>query len=343
MRYYGDYIGFRFGEYHSRDLGLYRVSSGDRYNDVSIPQFTDTTTKIPGGDGTYYWDSFYNQRSFTINCAFDDLSETQLRKIRQIFNGKAEDWLIFDEVPYKKYRVKMQGPPDIKYLTFAEGDESNQTFRPRVYKGELTLQFISYYPYAIDNFKAYDDEQFQDDYPNIDEWYSSVPLLSLNQYTALTTNSSLDSGSNAGYFIYNPSDLETDVKIILNWNAVPSDLSIKLNHRGQFANRAAGSTSGDTTIGQLNFTNLAVDSGDTRIVVNTATNLVYGIDAEGRQTGTLYNKYLTSGDFFKLPVTQEKDAAVSSVLTDYCDYLWINVARPTTGYNCQVEYNYLYY
>jgi len=60
MKYYGDYLGFQFGEHHSRDLGLYRVSDGDRYNDVSIPNFTDTTSKIPGGDGTYYWDSFYS-------------------------------------------------------------------------------------------------------------------------------------------------------------------------------------------------------------------------------------------------------------------------------------------
>ena len=59
MGYYGDFMGFQFGEYHSYDLGLLRVSDGSRYNDVSIPNFSDTVTKIPGGDGTYYWDSFY--------------------------------------------------------------------------------------------------------------------------------------------------------------------------------------------------------------------------------------------------------------------------------------------
>jgi hypothetical protein len=59
MNYYGDYLGFQFAGRHSRDLGLYRVSDGDRYNDVSIPNFTDNTSPKPGNDGTYYWDSFY--------------------------------------------------------------------------------------------------------------------------------------------------------------------------------------------------------------------------------------------------------------------------------------------
>jgi len=40
MAYYGDFIGFQFGEHHFPDkttgLMLYRVSSSDRYNDPSV-------------------------------------------------------------------------------------------------------------------------------------------------------------------------------------------------------------------------------------------------------------------------------------------------------------------
>ena len=354
MNYYGDYLGFRFGNYHSRDLGLYRVSEGDRYTDASIPNFTDTTQKVPGGDGTYYWDSFYTSRTFTINTVFDNLSETQLHQIKQIFNGKAEDWLVFDEVPYKKYRAKLQSPPQIKYLTFREGVRyisDEKTFeKQRVHKGEITFQFISYSPYAIDNFKTYDyvpqfdnDDTLEPSYPNIDEWYESIPLLSKANYDALTTNTSMGDSSGAGYFVYNPGDLATNVKITLNWNAVPSNLKVLLKHRVQMANRSAGSSAGDITISQLNFNNFAVSSSDTHVVIDTARNLVYGVNYEGKQTGTLYNKYMTSGEFFKIPITQEMDTSKSSQLTDYCDYIWVNVPRPNTGTNCALEYSYLYY
>lgn len=351
MKYYGDYLGFRFGEHHSRDLGLYRVSDSDRYNDVSVPNFTDTTSKITGGDGTYYWDSFYSQRTFTIQCAFDELSETQLRQIRQIFNGKAEDWLVFDETPYKKYRVKLQSPPQIKYLTFREGviyqNGHHDYDRLRVHKGEITFQFISYYPYAIDNFKTYDyiEDDVENDYPNIDEWYESVPLLSKAKEHELNDITSLDSGNDTAHFVYNPGDVPTDLKATFYYYAVPSDLSLRLVHRVKGENKPATSSAGDVVLAELNFTDLALDSADAGLVVDTATNLVYGIKANGEKTGSLYNRYIQSGEFFKIPVTQDPDPVVAEELVDYCDYILINVPRPQSEEvtNCKLDYNYLYY
>lgn len=346
MKYYGDYLGFQFAGHHSRDLGLYRVSDGDRYNDVSVPNFTDNTSPKPGNDGTYYWDSFYTQRTFTVNCAFDDLSEAQLRKIRQIFDGKVVDWLIFDETPYKKYRVKLQNPPQIKYLTFrgklvGQGEDAHFD-KLRVHKGEITFQFISYYPYAIDNFKTYDNI----DYPNVDEWYESVPLLKQSELNNLNSNNILSSDSGAGYFIYNPGDLSTDVKLIFDKavTAPPSNLTIVLKHRIQSAQHSASSSAGDLELNSLRFSNLTLQSGDRYLVVDTATNLIYGENQLGKQTGNLYNQYLTGGEFFKLPVTQEQNTAVSSELVDYCDYVWVNVARSSgNNPNFKMEYNYLYY
>ena len=532
MKYYENFLGFRFGEYHSRDLGLYRVSDGDRYNDVSIPAFSDTTSKIPGGDGTYYWDSFYNQRTFTINTAFDSLSETQLRQIRQIFNGKAEDWLIFDETPYKKYRVKVQSPPQIKYHSFREDpvydEEWNRTFeRPRVYKGEIVFQFVSYYPYGIDNFKTvpfnaaidstttsvnvhkgetftgrmtvrdpygtnitlplpsdssgifiymedhpslppvgasdsmktvyitnlkiyaqgsdgnyyeylfggkqnqrakvtrqedntlqiqttantylfgadsislsykkrsdkwdyvlYDenkynknpyhyyykindnifvpaagpkmsddklhvwipnlkrDESVENSYKNADEWYDSTQLLSDVRMEQFLASGAISLDSGAGYFIYNPGDLPTDVKVTINSTAIPSaqGLDIVLKHRVQDAAVAS-----DPILGRLHFKTIpssAIPSTDKYVVVDTAKNLIYGVNGDGEQTGTLYNKYLTSGAFFKLPITQCPDinCATTTRMVDYCDYIWVNIPKPSDGsVNCSLEYNYLYY
>mgnify|MGYP006896010518 FL=1 len=50
-----DYTDFRFGNYYTKDLHLVVVSSSDRYSKNLLPEPTDYTEEIPGGDGTYYF------------------------------------------------------------------------------------------------------------------------------------------------------------------------------------------------------------------------------------------------------------------------------------------------
>ena len=40
------------------------------------------------GEGKLYWESFYNNKSWSVNIAFDNLSETNYRELRQWLNGK---------------------------------------------------------------------------------------------------------------------------------------------------------------------------------------------------------------------------------------------------------------
>ena len=42
--------------------------------------------------------------------------------------------------------------------------------------------------------------------------------------------------------------------------------------------------------------------GDTYIVINTKNYLIEGLDENFERTGTLYNKYISAGDFFHPPV-----------------------------------------
>ena len=51
--------------------------------------------------------------------------------------------LIFDETPYKYYMVRPAQPPVLSYLCFEED-------HCLIYKGEGSVQFIAYYPYAKD-------------------------------------------------------------------------------------------------------------------------------------------------------------------------------------------------
>lgn len=147
----GDYMGFSYGVaqpngtdrlIHSSELGIVRTSNGSRFNENLLPTMQDKTVQVPGGDGTYYFGSYYTQRPFTVNFAFDSLTEEQLAELRRVFGDKGEHDLIFDETPYKAYRAKVTGTATLKYLPFAEGSDN------RVYKGEGSIQFTCYYPFA---------------------------------------------------------------------------------------------------------------------------------------------------------------------------------------------------
>lgn len=139
-----DFEGFRFGNVHSEDLHLVVVSSGNRFEKNLLPAPTDYTSKVPGGDGSYYFGSNFENREISINVAFDSVSEMDFRRIQQLFATDKPDDLVFDEMPFKTFRAKLKSKPDFKVICFTD-----KTTGERVYKGEGTLNFICYYPYAF--------------------------------------------------------------------------------------------------------------------------------------------------------------------------------------------------
>lgn len=155
----GDFLGFTFDGVHSSSLGIVRTSDGSRYNENLLPEFEDKTVKVPGRDETYYFGSEYKQRIFEVKIAFDNMTDKQFRQLRQLMSGQELKDLIFDEVPYKVYKVKANGVPNLSYIAFDE------EYR-RIYKGEGTLSFIAYFPFARSRFK------YREDYTpkNIPEW-----------------------------------------------------------------------------------------------------------------------------------------------------------------------------
>ena len=97
---------------------------------------------MPGGDGTYYWRTTYPKKPFTIDFAFDDLRDEDIRRLRQVLSFKGVQKLIFDEAPYKYYLVKCSAPPSLKYIAF-------QHHEVTVYKGEGSINLVAYYPFGI--------------------------------------------------------------------------------------------------------------------------------------------------------------------------------------------------
>ena len=116
----GDFTGFSFGGKTSEELGIVRVSGGDRYEEEIHPEIKDITAEVPGINGDYYFGSNYGPKEISIEIAFDSLTEKQFRELRAVFSTKKIKELIFDEWPYKKYMAKIANPIQLSYVCFDE-------------------------------------------------------------------------------------------------------------------------------------------------------------------------------------------------------------------------------
>ena len=262
----GDFLGFQLGDIHSSQLNITRVSNGDRYTENLTPNFTDTTVQVPGKDGTYYWDTFYTQTPFTIDFAFDDLRDEDIRRLKQIFGFKGVKELIFDEISYKKYMVKCSAPPSLKYISFPFEEI-------KIYKGEGSVNLVAYYPYALS-----------------------------------TRNIEFKTGTEQE--LNNMGDIEAPIKIYYSLDNI-SDISLQLKTNKEIT-------------GVLNIEDIEkISDNDVYLCIDMRTHLIEGLDNNLKKNGTLYNKFITKGDFFDLPV--DKNILTANVPWD------------------SIKFNYLYY
>lgn len=128
-----DFTGFKFGDWHTDNCNIIRVSGGDRYNETLHPEIKDKIVEVPGMNGSYYFGSDYGPMQFEIEIAFDHLTESQFRELRRTFGTKEIKKLIFDERPYKYYMAKLADPIELSYVCFDErkrtGTETSQGVR----------------------------------------------------------------------------------------------------------------------------------------------------------------------------------------------------------------------
>lgn len=139
-----DFVGFRFGNVHSSELGLKATSTSKRYDKTLMPSPTDYASDIVGGDGQYYFGSTFKNLEFIVNVAFDDIDEPTWRKLSNLLATDKPQDLVFDELPYKTYKAKVKSKPEFKFLCFTDRETGQ-----RIYKGEGKITFICYYPYAF--------------------------------------------------------------------------------------------------------------------------------------------------------------------------------------------------
>lgn len=304
-----DYIGFTFNGVHSSDLGIMRVSDGSRYNDSLLPTIQDKTVQTPGRDGTYFFGSYYTQRVFDISFVFDGLTEEQLARIQMLFGDKKIHDLIFDEMPYKAYQVKVTGSATIKYVPFGIGATN------RIYKGEGSVQFTAYDPYARSVHKFLNEYTQTEDEKK--EWKDAAKLQNAQgNYDKITNNNEI--------MLYNPGAKETDFILALNFGYDGKIPAGKI-YISKDANK------------QLEFKEITRQKEDTQIRINTKLNLIEGYKNMGSaenpnwvKTGRIYNNCIKAGSFFKIPKSVE-----GQTLTLILDQVSSNFAS--------IDYNYYYF
>ena len=172
----GNYLGFTYNGRHSSTFGIVRTSDGSRFNENLLPTMQDKTVQVPGGDGMYYFGSYYTQRQFSVSFAFDGLTDGDIAELKRHFGDKKIHDLIFDETPYKVWSAKVTGTATLKYMMFEEDDGT------RIYKGEGSLQFTCYNPFArcystkksdYKNLEIYKDLSDEEKEMAIDQWWTA--------------------------------------------------------------------------------------------------------------------------------------------------------------------------
>ena len=315
-----DFVGFTYNGHHSSEYGIFHVSDGSRYKDNLLPSRQDKTAQVPGGNGTYYFGSYYTSRVFDLQIAYGDdtnkVTEQKLRQMRSWLGTPGIHELVFDEEPYKTYYVKNTGMPQFQYICFDERANNDLGYE-RVYKGEANVQFTAFDPFAHcvegKKFKEYwlasttitipNTDPVQTittrNFPNAEEWLPSAGLVSS------TLNYDVPG---ATINLYNPGDVETDFCLYINKNNVSNDFTVE---------------NGDNILSVNGFT--PTDQNETMIRINSKNHLIEGGTgnsvSEFVLSGNIYNQYISSGDFFKIPVgASTLTAPIATIQYDYLYY-----------------------
>lgn len=283
----GDFIGFTFDGIHSSELGIVRVSGGDRYEEALVPSLSLKTTNVPGGDGSYYFGTNYTQRNISLQIAFDSLTQQQFMRLISVFGTKKISALIFDENPYKVYNVKISSEPKLNYICF---DEDNK----RIYKGEGTINLVNLSPYAYSRYKYREDYTLE----NIPEWKGNdtFDFINLDEWIeASGIRTKMYDGKE-----YDTYDINTgEIRL---WNG--GQLSTNFNLYIPFtegSNIIAGCT---IVLGneKIVLKEIVKQKEDAKIRINTKANLIEGVDENNKITGSIYNQYIEKGGFFTIPI-----------------------------------------
>lgn len=339
-----DFTGFTFNGKHSSELGITRVSSGDRYEENLHPDIEDRTAEVPGLDGSYFFGSNYKARNINIEIAFDHLTESGLRELKKVFDPRYNGELIFDEHPYKKYIAKLESPIELSYICFDERERTegakrdgvrrdrsegaNNTWEQvtpweyttnieRIYKGEGKINFICYFPFAKSVYKYLPSEEENS------KWAASSGLLTGAEFE----NFNVYDQESGTINIYNGGDIETGFRLYIPANFAMSGVTLTYKEDGE-------SESAHLVLKPISLKEGKNGITDIGILIDTTNEMIMGVSAFSPMdetiitSGNIYNGYISAGYFFKFQPSINKEVrsilevGYMSDVRIYYDYLY---------------------
>lgn len=349
-----DYIGFTYNGHHSSEYRIVRVNSGSRYETSLVPTPKDTTIDAVGRDGLYYVTSKYQQLTIPVNIAFDDLYDEDIRNLKEWLSSKTEGELWFDEDPYKQYSAKITSNPKLSWIAF------DDPIKGRVYKGEGTIQFICYYPWATSRFRnlseVYKDVYGVEDPSTLINPSTLKPLVSLprgwEKASGLEAKRILETTGTGKTFdyieqekseasVYNAGNIATPWQ--LSFSLVPKDTQEIEDFKGgiQKIEYFKGTdTSSSSSLGRLYIdTSQLYDTEDKAFLLDSKLHLLLGIEMPSSsgtyiQTGNVYNYAIVGGEFFDI----EPGEGIIKLNPSDATYV---IFQPAEKGN--IVYDYLYY
>jgi len=330
---YQDFVGFTLDGIHSSTLGIIRTSDGNGFTFNPLPSTREYTTKIVGRDGERYWGREFGTTTLDFTIAYDNLTEANMRKLQKILKKRNPISLIFDEAPYKVYYALPTNSCRLDYVCFATGENStvSDLYSPnigengRIYKGEGTLKFNIYEPYAhCGAGKKYIDDTYYNDKPNKVDWNPAVKLSEKTIEVTIegsTAERDLDTwySSDEAFYVYNPGDKSTPPIIHIPFTYTASGHATITIKRG------------NTILLQIN--DLVLNSEDSGIEINNELQLIRGWTGTAA-TSNIYNGYIAAGYFFTI---DEMD----NLGYEKLEIIYSNTSTYTLG-TPTIEYDYLY-
>ena len=362
----GDFLGFTFGGVHSSDLGITRISGGDRYDEELHPEIKDRTAEVPGLNGEYYFGSDFGPRQFDIEIAYDSLTEKQFRRLRQIFGTKEVKKLIFDERPYKYYMAKLESPIELSYICFDEpkkqvvgtavGDERygvrivnrTTTIDPETEEEVTTIERERIYPYeklegTERRYKGEGKISLKCCFPfaksvfkeltieqQESDWAISSGILSATDYIPYDTYT-IPEEDTPYIRVYNAGDVPTGFRMYIPFEGWSNEAVVLTYQTNSLT---------DYDILVINKPTAKRNGGtdqdpiyDKGVLIDTNNNLIIGVsefyDNMYTTSGNLYNEHIESGHFFKLQPNLATDMSK------------IVITNGNTG--IRIFYDYLYF
>lgn len=305
--YKGDFLGFSFNKKHSSDFKIIRTSGGSRFDTTLLPVQKDVTVDIPGRDGTTFFNSTFQTETINVQFAFVEITEANLRELRNWLSTQKESSLIFDESPYKEYSAKVQAAPQFNFVPFVEKGQ-------QIYKGEGSVQFQLYSPYAIAPYKSLDE------YDDSSKWAEASGLpANRNNYDKFVNENAL---------LYNPGDLPTPLKIFgINLKEASSDyISIKYQE-------LRDSEFITTQQLVLDASKMPIDK---YLEINSKIKLIQeSTGSGGAPARMVYNNIIAAGDFISILPQKEVESHRLTITN-------IDKVNITVKNTFNIDYDYIY-